>query len=795
MERVPPSMDNNKPHPLLDQLIPLLAEPDFDDLFARLTHAENTNTRFLLKMELKRRSAPCIRIIDMRARYPSIPYIYAGIQHFMSQEDIDVFQTQLHLYRGRYTMGVYEAVLEAQKLRQHAPNEPEDDPHSNPKRFEVDAIRFASYYGRREERMHFSSSVKLLLANGATYPAKTSDISLGGVKLSLGFPLAYEVGELCQVTFDGLQKESPSPLLKRPISYQILGDESRDDKHWLKLLRVDANAELDQYFQQFIDSNKLRYRISIDYLLSSAEVKGYEQYYLPRITGLPLFFNAGLDEPITLRHVLRTENNQHELEYWRNERNEDMLSGLFMETRMRQLLAQPGPLKQTLIYCFTHTVRSHIYYFSATREELEESGLKQLFFAVGACRPSWRVFTLDLEAVQLDESGLDSLLADKQIQVHYEEILRHKLLKIGYVGLLQAIDDDSHRRDYLSEPPADMQPNRLQIYGHPTHVPGFELELLHYTQLRKEQRYLHKTAVAVKCNGQVVIGWTRDISTQGLQVELEQPMACEREEVIRISLPKLQEMSRSFHLQDLPYRVVNNNTTRTVLHLCIHGDVVNHEGRKFFNLLIESNSNKLKTTKELRRLRGMATALRNLYTHHLFNYPLYLSRTQSSRLGALGCIDRPRSLQRLFSELSTEKAFNLTPLFQQGILKEALLLPLRRLQREDKPLSLEVFIYRKTDQQGNLEFDSRLEHDFLDTKEKKQFVQQALSRGSFTSVRLFASRTGRPDVEFIANELDYIAKYAIHKARHLEETLWSVMAVCDLVDTTPATLYRLGFSQ
>ncbi|MGL4205711.1 MAG: PilZ domain-containing protein [Aeromonadaceae bacterium] len=788
-------MDNNKPHPLLDQLIPLLAEPDFDDLFTRLTHAESTNTRFLLKMELKRRATPCIRIIDMRARYPSIPYIYAGIQHFMSQEDIEVFQTHLRLYRGRYTMGVYEAVLEAQKLRQHAPHEPEDDPHSNPKRFEVEAIHFASYYGRREERMHFSSTVKLHLANGAIYPAKTSDISLGGVKLSLGFPLAYEVGELCQVTFDGLHKESPSALLKRPINYQILGDETKEDKHWIKLLRVDENAELDQYFQQFIDNNKLRYRISIDYLLSSAEVKGYEQYYLPRITGLPLFFSDAQDEPITLRHVLRTENNQHELEYWRNERNEDMLAGLFPETRMHQLLAQPGTLKQTIIYCFTHTVRSHIYYFSATREELEESGLKQLFFAVGACRPSWRVFKLDLEAVHLDESGLDNLLADKQIQVHYEEVLRHKLLKIGYVGLLQAIDDDTQRREYLSDPPADMQPNRLQIYGHRLQVSSFELELLHYTQLRKEQRYLHKTAVAVKCNGQVIIGWTRDISTHGLQVELEQPLACEREEVIRISLPKLQEMSRSFRLHDLPYRVVNNNTTHTVLHLCIDGDAANHEGRRFFNLLIESNSNKLKTTKELRRLRGMATALRNLYTHHLFNYPLYLSRTQGTRLGALGCIANPRSLHKLFSELASEKEFNLTPLFQHGILKDALLQPLRRLQREDKPLSLEIFVCRKLDQMGNICFDTRLATDFIDLKEKKLFVQQALNRGNFTSVRLFASRTGRPDVEFIANELDYIAKYAIHKARHLEETLWSVMAVCDLVDTTAATLYRLGFSR
>ena len=54
------------------------------------------------------------------------------------------------------------------------------------------------------------------------------------------------------------------------------------------------------------------------------------------------------------------------------------------------------------------------------------------------------------------------------------------------------------------------------------------------------------------------------------------------------------------------------------------------------------------------------------------------------------------------------------------------------------------------------------------------------------------SRTGRPDTSFIAGELDYIAKFAIHKAKKLEEELWSVVGVGELTDTTEATLFRLG---
>ena len=55
-------MDMGAYHPLLDQLIPLVREPDFEEIFARLTHEESRNTQFLLKMELKRKCAPCILV-------------------------------------------------------------------------------------------------------------------------------------------------------------------------------------------------------------------------------------------------------------------------------------------------------------------------------------------------------------------------------------------------------------------------------------------------------------------------------------------------------------------------------------------------------------------------------------------------------------------------------------------------------------------------------------------------------------------------------------------------------------
>ena len=789
MERTIPVMDAEKTHPLLEQLLPLLEEPDFDNIFSRLTQGESNNTRFLLKMELKRLSTPCVRSIDLRARHSAIPFAHSGIQHFMTQEDIEVFHAALTTYHGKYTLGVYEAVMSAQKERLKHDSQQEGDPQHDPHRFEIDSIQFASYYHRREERMHFSSPVLLRLGEVAAIQAKTSDISLGGLRLLMTEPVAFEVGDLCQVTFTGLQKESPAAVIDEPVYYQIMGEELRDNRFWLKLLRADSDPELDRYLHNFIEINKLRYRISIDYLLSSVEVKGYEQYYLPRLTGLPLFFSKS--PAPTLLHVLKSENNQAVLEYWRDERNVDRLAGLFNPLRMERLLAQPQNHKQCWIYSFTHTVRSHIYFFSATSEELENSGLRDLFFTVGAKRPSWRVFKLDLEAIQLNQQGLKSLINIEDLPPAHVTSVEQHLDLLGYVGQLTVIDDDAHRQDYLTDALADYKANQLHMFAHELEVPEFELELLHYVQLRKERRYMHKTAVAVKNGSQTLVGWTRDISTQGLQIELEQPMAGSDGDVIRLTLPKLQALTRDMKLNDLPYKVVHANPARTVLNLSIFGDAETHIGRRFFQRLIDSNPDKLKLARELRRLSGMSRALRNLYTYHLFNTPLYLSKNKPNRLGMLGAIDKPRPLQSLLSDSAIDKPFNMLPLFQGELLKRILLIPLRQLHRNDAPRLCEVFISRQHDRQGNLCYDSRLESDFPSTEAKRQFVRQARQQGRFYSVRLHLSRTGRPDIDFIAGELDYVAKYAIHKARQLEDSLWSIIGICDMMDTTPATLFRL----
>ena len=80
----------------------------------------------------------------------------------------------------------------------------------------------------------------------------------------------------------------------------------------------------------------------------------------------------------------------------------------------------------------------------------------------------------------------------------------------------------------------------------------------------------------------------------------------------------------------------------------------------------------------------------------------------------------------------------------------------------------------------------------LDTHEinKKSFVTACIKRELFFGFRVYISRTGRPDTDYLSKELSYITQYAMHKAKVLENELWSVVGVGEMLDISNELMQR-----
>lgn len=770
---------------LLDVLLPLYPQPDFEAQFETLTHNEPRSRSFLLKMELKRLWTTCIRVIDMRFQgYPCEEWSYQGVTHFLGHQDRQLFQLALKRYQNYYTLGVYEWFMQN---RENTTPDKIAKAYQNA-RLRLPMLRMNQQAAGREERLHIVTEVNLY--PGGHEPAvraRLSNLSERGLKLVLLEPCAYEIGGCCDIEFTELQKEFASGILQRRWRYLIRDEEHGAGGTHLRLLVEQAESPLTYFLSQFIEQNRSRYRMSIDFLFSATEAKGFEQIYLPRVTGLPLFFSGG-PEP-QLLFVLKTENNGSILNDWKNAKNEDSLAHLFPAERLQHWFQSaatqrdPSAPFEVLLYTFTHTQQQQLFFYSATPEELQNKDLTWQFFNTGSKRASWRVYRCQFQKLtHRPQQGLP----------HCPEALEDQYHQIEYVGLLQQMPHAYSETDFIPDVTTkQLNVNALNCFLH-ARFPAATTTItaLRYPALRAEPRYLLRTPVILDLpqeEGHLTIdGWTRDCSAHGLQIELDTFFPGEPGQAIKLSFPILSKTFTQKKLTALWYEVVQFNKTRTILHLKRIQTIQPLTGQDFFQWLIDSQQQKLRQAREKQQYPQLVHQLRRLYVQSISCYALFIDRRYASQLGTLGA-SAPGSLDPLLCTDDPRQADCITML-KGDILKLAVIIPLLRSQRADLPITVELYIAHKTDRVSN---DIRLATSFGSFSERQSFVEHARAHGQFYSIQLEVSRTGRPDMEFLAEELNYMTKYARHKAKQLEESLWRVIGVCDITDTTAVTEYRL----
>ena len=109
-------MPNTAHEQLLEQLKPVVNEPEFDQIFAMLTADMSGPERFQLKSELRRLAAPCNRQVDLRKRVVGDvqPYMHKGVVHYMDSIAISIFEDGLERYQGVFTQDTYDRIFQAE---------------------------------------------------------------------------------------------------------------------------------------------------------------------------------------------------------------------------------------------------------------------------------------------------------------------------------------------------------------------------------------------------------------------------------------------------------------------------------------------------------------------------------------------------------------------------------------------------------------------------------------------------------------------------------------------------------
>lgn len=777
------SLDNHSA--LIEQLKPLLMEPNFQEIFQQLTIDESNSTRFLLKMELNRLASPCTRVIDLRdkSELPCTEVMLGQQRHFLDEPAKRSLFEAMSLYRNQYTLGVYEYVLTAhqqrrQKLRQGTPQA--DSIESEP--FMVPGVVLGSYFNRAEERMNYSIRITASQMGRGEIPGITVDLSIGGARIRLAANHPFDLDKPLKVKLLELSEEYYYPDLQLGVDYQIVDSQTNGEFIWLRLKRIGGTDTLGEMLGNLIRGYKLRYKLDVNDVQVTASGLGFERHYLPHLPHLPLYLNQ---QTQSISHMLLSRDNQQIVHYFQDENDVSQLPGMLTQARLSALLAHPDNPDHGLFFSFTYNAQGCLYFYSATLAELKAQGLMPLFLGFASTKPSWRIFKLIQDKIYHEKGYRRATLPGDETK--YSPLVEQQLSLFSHMMQLIDITNEDARLTYKAWQD-DSNVNALKAFGQQRlTVHKIKPISMQFSERRQEARFAFKTLVNLSQGELKASGITLDISSRGMQLTLDNPTAFSSNKPLMLSLPKLQAIAGKTQLDHLPYRLVRTRKNGVTLHLTAVMGHTPHVGVEFLNKLIAHNKEKLEQlTENNSEVKELADGLKNILLRDLHSVPYFVEKTtKSAQVACLGVGTQRDDISDIFAAGTSDALqYNLAPLLKDGFFKREILEPIRQMKPQQDMDFIEVFIQLTRQSRGQIHLKCVLASDVGDAKAKVAFISQSKMAGRFIALRIYRGATEKPDISYLRRELEYINVHANHRAKQLEEQLWRIIGVGELLDIT-----------
>ncbi len=530
---------------IIEQLKPVVDEPDFNKVLLQIAADVPKEKRFLIKMEVKRLAKPCMRTIDLRGHVDGkcTRYVHEGRSHYMDEIAVDKFEEQLRVF-GRYTYGVYEAVQNTEnnfRLLREKELERERADKQNPElkkrsaileQFKVPTVNLLDYQQRNTERMNFAVAVEIFNSANQSLRGLSVDISLEGLQVKISKDALFKKGETLFIYFRGLENEFALDK-KNGIAYKLINITSKNDVNYLALKRDTdyPNAVFDKFLENFIHGNKRRYKVNMNNTIEAITSKICEQYFSPRSPTLPIFIDD-IDGTLVPHFAMMNEINRETIDYWKDEENHCRLNFLLSQERLKLLLNKPANEREMFVFSFTHLQGEKVYFYSSSFEELQKkSVLMNVFFGFGSRKASWRVFKLALTDMDPQQAHITLSLPDsvgtkvKKLNTPPSARLMSRLKNLRYLAHVTDVTSVVGQETY-----SEIKFNRdnlshLRNFGHPRNRESSNIQVVRfkYQEQRIESRYQLRTQIEVRfaSDGISHKGISEDISVHGLGLRIE----------------------------------------------------------------------------------------------------------------------------------------------------------------------------------------------------------------------------------------------------------------------------------
>lgn len=819
--------DFSKHHKIIANFRGEVNKNSFEASYSAVTEHLNKTEKFLLKMELKRLAGGCARSIDLRGLVNGECQLFdfQGQTHFLDDVAIATFKENVAAY-GSYTFGVYESVKNAknsfrniyqnEKVTPSVVESIKNNNKSGTEKLQYPAkLNFlANYPNRAEERMNFAIPITLTVLNKQQLVTTSIDLSVKGIKFKLINDISLFKGDQLSIAFTGLEQEFQ--FSKDDSFYFEVKNVLRDSgTQLIGCLRIDIpeNDSFERFLVGYIQGNKRRYKINLDNSLAALQTRSLEQYALVKLNELIIFMHSAKGDmnKISPRYALTTKNNQKIYQYWHDEKKRSALHYLINAERLARLnvLQQKG--KGLLVFSFIHQHKGDKFFYTVDEEQLKgDNAFFMQFLAFAASKSSFAITALKSLTIDAEQAyspfTLSTALTKQQNYLNppltdeVNDILAH----LPYAVTATDVTGTSDFSDYqaLGYEGIDLERLKSLRQKHNDKESRVDEITLSYGHQRQEVRFKYQTPVSIESEASNWSGLSADFSVSGLKVDLENPAVLSKGDIVHLSFPKLQKITSAFDLKQLPYKIMRISKDKKVVNLRVSVKEHQHIGRSFFKLLIDKNKNKLTPDEYAMLTPGLSGALRTLYAVNM-EIPTAMVQSSGSRykvenlvVGTHGYQSHKNLLSAMLRLSDRHGYYNLYPLLGNLQVSNLIDQHMKKLVASDTAVSELIYVAIDasiTDIEKSVTIKQVSE---LNTPQMRNFfIKNALKQGDFYSLQLKLSRSDEAHMEHLNPELAYIGSYAIHRGKQLEQDIYSVAGLVQLIDVTQETLLRYELNQ
>jgi len=800
----------------------------------------SATSRFLQNMEKVRKNKVCNYIIDMSGKAPGIitEYGYQGRTFYLDTRSLAIFKQGLKEHNNVFTLGTYEAITEGRHTykyqRKQAEQADTNSKHNvfakteqvkKSKKREIlevsgkycpDILPLGYYLRRREPRLLHIMPIKMIY-DGVTYELKSKDFSLNGLQAYISASSSFfQAPKKVRITFSKFYNDTREIVggtraeVFKNVEYIIKNVQISGDKLYLSMVQQNLSEEAKNYFQNFMDTNRSRYKFDASDLLQASKAKLCEHLYTHNSVHLPVFITWNKAGGFKVDAIIRSGKNQMFFDFVsKNQLKPDLLP-LLLPHRVHRLAHLARNDQGALLFLYWENDRLYSAFDFEYKRPAEIAEI-----AIKTKAQSGMVFKItdNLNKKPHHEKMSAMFESIKKLEPSVSEMIKTRIKETIAQFILTDISHDFfHDRFYSELKQFEVVPSSnvliwtgcqqvsllsgeriKEIESNQIKIP--EIVDLKVIPQRNNDRYKYKMEIDVRSAESVYQGETVDFSLNGLGIILPQDTPLVKNDRVEISFLTLMNRNIDVCLENITFRIMFTKQQKDGLFLglerCV--DECSDDINAFFVDLVNRNKEKLALCFKDKIERVNILFYEAYVTENIQAIPIIIGddSNEGRYVREVGLTEVSCALAEIFYR--RDYGYDLSLLTSDIRLKEFYTRTVRRTKKNNQ--SFMIYLYKETEVDTDEQYIvSIAEFEIKDKKKLQLLIDKILKEGGSCIKVQFVNQL-TIDETFTSSIVNEVVDLNRTEGLKFDAQIKDIIGLADMVDLTDEYRFFKQLSQ